>query len=424
MRGYITLDDRGHLVPEDEAGQRWLAGRSGRWRIVESAGDLLLLRREPANGEADGKRAILSGDLKGLGLGELLGFLAQSRWTGVVKVVSDKIERAIFVKHGSVKWASSNQPSDRLGSVLQRLGLVTAEDVKRAMAAPEGNRKIGQALLGMGLIDSTDLYSAIKHNVEEIFFSSLLVERGLFFLFNDPLENRFAVNINLDLNGLLMDGLRRIDEIGHFKKRIPGPHCYVNRLKTDVSGLTDSEIRALEAITGQSTVNEIAAQMHLGEFETTKILFGLAEAGYIEVTEEAPSTAIGSAGQHLTAEVHEVARVFNSIFREIITELSEVAPTTGYRLGANSFLSSEKHDYPDLLSGLSVDEEGKLPEDILVARATAAPAERTSDPARYLCNALNQLLSFKLFQAGEILAPDREETLSRRVETIYQFLEK
>jgi hypothetical protein len=425
MPEHLSLDESGRLVPEGDAGTRWLSARVGRWRIMPAADDLFLLRRDPVEGEGEGVRAILTGDLQGFALGELLAFLSQSRWTGVINVAGDGVEKSIFIKQGAVKWAASNQLADRLGEVVVRLGMVSEKALEDALsAAPGGSRRIGQVLLQSGLVDAAGLYRALKHQVEEIFFSTLIMERGLVFLFNDPVETRFAAQISLDLNGLLMDGLRRIDELGYFRKRIPGSHCHVARRDRDEAGLNDVERRVLAAVDGRRTVGDISTFLHMGEFDTTKILFGLAEAGYIEVNEEKPEASLGSASRRLTGEAKDVVRVFNTIFREIFDDVARMAPTAGYRLGADAFLSSDQHGYADVLAELSFDEEGQLSEEMLLSRAAAFPPDRVPDPARHLCDALNEVMFFCLFQAGELLPVERDEDLSRRVKAIYELLEK
>ncbi len=424
MPEYLSLDESGQLVPESETVRRWMSGKAGRWRIVPAAADLVILRRDEVQGRADGVRAIFCGDIQGLALGELLAFLAQSRWTGVLSVATGQVEKTVFIKHGAVKWASSNDHCDRLGEIVQRLGLVSSADLERVLAAdPAKARKIGQTLLANGLVDSTGLYRALKHQVEEIVYSTLLLTQGLVFLFNDPVEARFAAQINVDLNGLLMDGLRRIDEISHFRKRIPGAHCFIVPKEREMSGLNEVEMRVLQAANGRRTVAEIGAVTHMGEFDTIKTLFGLAEAGYVAVSEERPEATLGGAGERLTGETLEVVRVFNSIFREIFEEVGQMAPTAGYRLGADSFLDSGQHGYSDVLSGLTLDDEGKLPEKELIERAVSLPTEKAPDPAKHLCAALNEVMFFALFQAGEVLPPDRDQELSRRVKGIYEMLE-
>ncbi|RMG12297.1 MAG: DUF4388 domain-containing protein [Deltaproteobacteria bacterium] len=421
MPEWIRFDEKGRAQAESKTGRAWLEARAGRWRIVPSAHDLTVLRRDPVEGGAPPVRAVLSGDLSGFELGELLAYLAQSRWTGVLTVASNAAEKSIFLKQGTVRWATSSLLADRLGEVVKRLGLVSAEALDAALErTPPPGRKVGQLLLSSGLLTPAELYGALRRQMEEIFFSILTLREGVFFLFNDPVEGRFAAQINLDLNGLLMEGLRRIDEMGLFREVIPSDEAYVIPRGRQPEGLTGHEEAVWAAVDGRRTVSEIAAAAKLPLFDATKALFGLARAGYVEVAAERPEAAFGRTGRSGAAEAAEVLRVFNTIFREILDEVSQVAPTAGFRLGTDAFLSSDQHGFAHLFRGLTLDEEGMLPEAALLERVARSTHPQ---PDRELYEALNELMFFELFQAGEILPPEREEDLSRRVKVIYEMLE-
>ena len=425
MPEYLSLDKKGRLSADGEPGRRYLSDKEGRWRILPASPDLVLLRRQRVDHPAEGVRAVLTGDLGGIGLGELVAFLAQSRWTGVLNVASGGVEKSVFIRQGSVRWATSNLPSDRLGEVVQRLGLVAGDAIERALEkTPPPGARIGQLLLGSGLLDAAGLYKAITHQIQEIFFSVLVMDHGVFSLFNDPVDARFAAQLNLDLNALLMDGLRRIDEMGHFRKRIPDQEAYVVRRGRRPEKLNAQETAVFEQVDGKHTVREIAQASHLPEFDATKALFGLAESGYVAVVAEKPQPGLGGAAPQLNPEVKEIVRVFNTVFREIFEEVGRVAPTVGFRLGTDAFLGADHHGYPDLFHGLKLDDEGMLPEDQVLTHLGGLDPGRAPSPTRFLYEALNELMFFELFQAGELLPPERDEDLSRRVKVIYELLEQ
>jgi hypothetical protein len=141
----------------------------------------------------------------------------------------------------------------------------------------------------------------------------------------------------------------------------------------------------------------------------------------VDLSEERPEVTLGQATVQVGTELTEIVRVFNTIFREIYEEVAAVAPTAGFRLGVETFLTSSQHEFAALFEGVDLDEEGMLDEPALLARlASLSPP---SSPATFLTDALNELMFFELFQAGELLPPDRDEDLSRRVRVIYEMLD-
>ena len=424
MPEFVDLEPEGRLNPRTETGARFLAERAGPWRIVPASDDLLLLRRPTLGATGDRVRAIMAADLEGFALGEMLAFMAQSSWTGVITVSEGEAEKSLFIQQGSVRWCASNVPADRLGQVLQRLGLAEANSIEPALLeAQEAGRRIGEVLVERGVVSTSELYQALKHQMEEIVHSTLLMKAGLFFLFNDPVETRFSAQINLDLGRLLMDGLRRIDELDYFRARIPSGDCFVKRRGQTPTELNEEETGVWEAIDGKRTVNQVAAAAHMSEFDATKILFRLVETGSAEVSEERRETVLGTTSGTLTSEHREITRVFNTIFREIFNEIAQIGPTAGFAYECDAFLQSDQHNYQALFQGVTLDEEGMLPEQQLLEHALAHGGGTPQSVAKWLYDGLNELMFFELFQAGEVLTPDRDDDLSRRVKVIYEMLE-
>ncbi|MDF1564155.1 MAG: DUF4388 domain-containing protein [Deltaproteobacteria bacterium] len=427
MPEYVKIDRSGKVFPVGRTAEAYLGGRAGEWRIVPAHPDLLVLRQDDVRPVEAGVRAVLAGDIQGLPLGEMLAYLAQSRWTGVITVATGQVEKSIFLRQGAIRWASSTAPNDRLGVVLGRLGLVDPGAIDRVMRSqPDAGARLGGLLLANKMVSAADLYQALKHQVQEIFFSVLVLEEGLYFLFNDPVEGRFAAKINLELTGMLMEGMRRFDEMSHFRDVVPGMHVYVRARERSAEALNEEEQALFDAATtgrGRLTLADLAAEQHLSEFDATKMVYGLAKAGYVDISEEKPEVDLGAATLQVGAQLTDVLRVFNTIFREVCEEVGAIAPTAGFRLGVESFLSSNQHEFTHLLSGIQLHEDGTLDEPTLLARLAGVELPAGKDPSSFLSDALNELMFFELFQAGELLPADRDEDLSRRVRVIYEMLD-
>lgn len=177
------------------------------------------------------------------------------------------------------------------------------------------------------------------------------------------------------------------------------------------------------AAKGRETLTDLAASLHLSEFDATRMVYGLSKAGFVDISEEKPEVGLGRATVQVGTELADVLRVFNTIFREICEEVGAIAPTAGFRMSVESFLSSNQHEFTSLLRDIALDEEGRLNEPDLLARLGELELPAGTEPGSFLSDALNELMFFELFQAGELLPPDRDEDLSRRVRVIYEMLD-
>jgi hypothetical protein len=416
MSEFIRLDRQGAVIPEDQAARAHLARHAGRFYLAPTAPDLLLGVRAPcAGGPAPSPRVVLTGDLSGVPLADLVAFLNQSRISGILRVVSPGGERAIVFKSGEVRGAASDDPADRLGEIAVRLGLVERAHLQQVLATNAPANRIGRLLVEAGFLKPHDLWKCLQHQVSEIFHSILLSREGVFMLVDQQVDERGTLSINTQ--GLLMDAIRRIDEMKEFRKRLPSSRAFVVRKKPAGPGLSALERALYDLCTGERTVAEIAQLARLSEFDATKVLHHLTETGHL-VASPTPQTGPVAAPE---PSPEEVSRVFNFIFREILGEVSRLGMATEFVAAANGALAGQAAKTP-VLSGLSFQPDGMLPETLLLRNA-AALGQPKAEAAKTLHEGLSELMFFLLFETGELLDPQADEDLSRRVKELLATIE-
>src|SRR5512138_3483587 len=289
MASFLDIDAHGRVVPQSDEARRALADRAGRFALLPSASDLLVARRTPnAGGAAPRPRCILAGDLAAVPIADFIAFLHQARATGVLTVSAAGVERAITFKDGEVRSAQSSAPGERIGEVAVRLGFVADAQLAEALA---GERPIGKALVDRGLLSANDLWKCFHEQVTAVFHAILLLTGGVFALVDEDAADRQGAPLAVNTQALLMDGIRRIDELSLFRGRIPGPGTYLRRRPARRAvTLQAAEQSLLALVNGRRTVAQIATAARLSEFDATKLLSHLAEAGHVEAV-AAPASA-------------------------------------------------------------------------------------------------------------------------------------
>ena len=180
MNGRFRLDARGQLISEDSPGDDALADRAGTYDLAPTCPDLLcFVRRPPQGGTVGAPRVTLAGDADGFPLSDLIAFLSQSRWSGVIRVHAPDAQRMLAIKDGEVRGATSDNPSDRLGEVLVRMGFATAQLIEGILDENPPS-KLGKTLVERGVLQSHDLWKCINHQVSEIFHAMMLCREGAF----------------------------------------------------------------------------------------------------------------------------------------------------------------------------------------------------------------------------------------------------
>lgn len=408
----LDIDAHGRVVPQTDPARRALADRAGRFALLPSAADLLLARRTPATGAASTRpRCVLAGDLSAFPIADFIAFMQQARLSGVLTVSGEGAERAVAFQDGEVRSAHSTAAGERVGEVAVRLGYATEAQVAEATRS---GRPIGKALVDLGFLTPNDLYKCLHEQVAAVFHALLLTKSGTFTLLDEEPE-RPAAPLSVSTQSLLMDGIRRIDELSLFQGRIAGPTTVLRKREGVRSKtLRPTETALLALVDGRRTVAEIATAAHLNEFDATKTLFHLVEAGLVEVV-------AGAAGPASEAErLSEVVRGLNELLRGVAQAVPPGA-RAGLLDAAQQFLWDPANPYAPVLRGLAVSGDGALDEAAVMAAIEALDApgraalEPSGAPARLALAALREALFFWLFLAGERVGREVDESLGRAV---------
>jgi hypothetical protein len=304
--------------------------------------------------------------------------------------------------------------------VAVRLGYTTEEQVGKAMA---GERPLGKALVDLGFVSASDLWKCFHEQVTAVFHAILLSKSGTFFLVDEDVSDRPGAPLAVSTQTLLMDGIRRIDEMSLFRARIPGPDAFLRRRepKHPIT-LKPVEQALIALVDGRRTVMEIATAAHVNEFDATKVLYHLAEAGYVE--------AVADAATHVEAgaKPEAIVKGMNGLLRTVAAAVPETGRPT-FQRAVRSHLADELGPFAPVWTRLAPEPDGSLDEAALLMAVAALPTHvRTSlvpsgDGAILLFQALRELLFFYLFVAGERLDRDADEALSAEVKRALAKLE-
>ena len=289
----LIIDEDGSPSAASAGARKALAQSSGAWKLLETPSELLRALRERADGlmgnlnQLHPSGAVLAGDLAEMQPSDLLNFLHQGRRTGVLLTRSDGVERGLVLLDGNVAWACSTSPGERLGELLCRMGLAERHKVEAALAlqGKGQHRRLGQLLVDAGAVGSEQVNRGLRHQVVEIFLGLLVTRAGSFVFLRGVEREALPVNLALDTQALLLDGLRRLDEMELYRSRVPSSESRptrTGRALPDTDETLTAEARQLYALVdGTKSIADLAMATALGEFEVTKAAFKLLGAGYL-----------------------------------------------------------------------------------------------------------------------------------------------
>jgi hypothetical protein len=418
----VVVDAEGRLVAEPGA-QRRLAAYAGRYRLVPTTGELILLQRAGAVVRDDSSstltsgRVALAGEVDAVGgLIDVIHFIYTNGWSGQLAVVDATARKALHFRRGDVRTAASNVPEDRLGAILYRYGVVTEEMLAKALRE-RGAAKLGQTLVAEGALTAHELYTYVRRQVEEIFYSLLVIRGGSFYFYRADEEAGPSSQLMLSTKQLLFEGVRRIDEFSYFREKLPSPEVVLLRCDPrPVEKLGPREQRVLSLVDGVRDLAALARVSHLGEFETTKICYQLLQSGFVQVRKSTDARPVVE--QPLADTAARVIDTFNTVYAKIQGAVAARGKQTALERGLESFFGSVA-EFAPLFVGVAICSDGTLPRDQVLANLEFAP---TDDKLDYLHRGLNELLFFELFTAGEAVDRKEEVELHQRLNEILRDL--
>ncbi|MGH0031472.1 MAG: DUF4388 domain-containing protein [Myxococcota bacterium] len=215
MAGWLRIEGDGVTVLDDETRER-LAGRE--LCVLVAPGDLVV-GIEADGGAEPAASLMLAGDLAHVAFPEVVSLIAHARATGVLRVSGASGTRRVIFGDGEVRGAASERVGERLNEIIVRMGLMKAEEMEQLCSEnAEGHRhRVGRLAVERKLISERDLWNAIQEHVITIFQAILLESRGSFLLADETVVDAPTVP-GLSAEGLLMEGVRRLDEL-----RVAGP---------------------------------------------------------------------------------------------------------------------------------------------------------------------------------------------------------
>ena len=286
----VRIDATGTAHPVGRTASREMRQRKGALRLLPSPPQTLVMRvTEPAT---DGDLFWLSGEISKPGvIWDLIGVAGQGKWDGELAVHDPSCRRSLFFERGALVGASSGAERERLGEVLYQYGALSERQVTAVANAVTGETRFGEAAVGLGYLSREKLFELIGKQVEEIAYATMLVSEGTFYFVDHIDEARLAYRLNLNVASVLMEGVRRMDELELFRARVPSA-LHVPEPVPGAALPEDHEHWAVfEVVDGTLTVDDIGRFLGTGQFETTRALFQLLQSGAIVLRPPRPTGA-------------------------------------------------------------------------------------------------------------------------------------
>jgi uncharacterized protein DUF4388 len=156
----------------------------------------------------------LHGDLKHFFPAEILQLLSLAQANGRLELQRPSERAEIFVERGQPVFARTDGASVKVGELLVHRGAVSAETIEGVLKSPpqQPGARLGARLVAAGVATPDQVQNAVRERLRRVLYGLLLWREGTFrFVAGEQAEGE-DIHLDLDLDRLILEGLRQADE--------------------------------------------------------------------------------------------------------------------------------------------------------------------------------------------------------------------
>lgn len=247
-------------------------------------------------------------------LGKKTGTLTifQAKKTGEMEEVNGKKrekieagpERAkVSFKTGKLIFASMDGQEGNLVSVLNKAGKLTDDQARiiKERAKNTADKALAMLLINANYVSQTDVVNSVQQHILDVVYNLMSWNQEPFRFDDELLPDKDRIQIPIDLENVIIEGSRRIREIDELNQHLPNLDMalrFPENPKEKFKGihLSVEEWRVVSFVNPKNSIRQIAKANNMSEIEIRRVVYGLEQAGLVELVKP-PGMADAAAAQ-------------------------------------------------------------------------------------------------------------------------------
>lgn len=232
----------------------------------------------------------LKGNLRDFSIVQLLNLINLARKTGTLKI-DRSAERANLSFHGGkLVYATLDGGKSELILALRQTGMITEEQARTigTRASGRSDKELGLLLINAGYASQEEIIESMRERVLHNTYPLFTWHDGSFRFESGTPQVNGAITVRIDLENVIMQGTRRLEEWERLQDELPELDVslrFADRPKTSLRdiNLNVQEWRVISFINPRNTIRQIAQYNNMSDFQIRKIVYGLLQAGLVEI---------------------------------------------------------------------------------------------------------------------------------------------
>lgn len=230
----------------------------------------------------------LKGKLRDFNTTQLLNLVSLAKKSGAMELDTDEDSAQLYFRQGKLIKAATKSHPGRLADILFEAGKLSQEQMEAITRHNHlTDKSLGIDLIKSRIVSQHDIVQSVKDYMLNVVYSLFSWADGDFTFQQNALPSGDDIAIPLNLDNVILEGSRRIQEHERLLEELPD--LTVLALKVTDKPLRDVKLtpddwRVISHIHPRNTIANIAQANNMDEFQIRKIVYGMLQAGLIELT--------------------------------------------------------------------------------------------------------------------------------------------
>jgi hypothetical protein len=229
----------------------------------------------------------LRGNLRDFTITQLLNLINLAQKTGTLVVDGPSEQAHVAFRGGKLAYARIGNEDDRLATILHRANRLSVNQYRAIIerAGKMTDKELGLMLINAGYVMQEEILQNLQSYYTEIIRRLFTWVEGFFRFEAELLAPEDRINVRLDLENLIIEGSRQLREWEQLQDEIPSLDMalkFTERPLKNVN-LSVEEWRVVSYISPKNTLRQIGSANKMNEMEVRRIVYGLLQAGLVEI---------------------------------------------------------------------------------------------------------------------------------------------
>lgn len=204
----------------------------------------------------------------------------ESRFSGVISVLRNRVERQFYFDRGELMVVNSNAREDRLVELLFREGRISETQYRSASSTVAASgRRAGVIMVEKGIISSRELFPVVRYHYETMFYDTLKWMDGEWKALFAPYDLKERIVLDVPVHFLILEAFRSVVPSEYVETIVDTSMIFhrgnVSEDFLNSLPLTPLEKEFVEWCDGRKSLSWLAAHLDIDPAELRSLAAGL-----------------------------------------------------------------------------------------------------------------------------------------------------